>query len=164
MTFIALEAEGALEEQAMTFFQNLLENLCARFLIALVESGEEFSQIKSLVDDLVDKDLVELLIIKLDTANNDITRLTLLSIDWILMHGRLKDGADYSPVFPGSQIAALEWHEDEDIQEMSSRIVRGWYPQLTWKAIEKRAKKAEKAKRKRNSKLCGWPSLGFFKK
>ena len=61
-----------------------------------------------------------------------------------------------------SQIAALEWHECDDIQDISSRIVRFWYPQLTWKAIEKRAKKAVKAKHKR--KLCGWPSLCFFKK
>ena len=95
------------------------------------------------------------------------TPLGLLSCQLIgssFIYGRIRDGKGYSPVFPGSQLAALEWHECDGIQDISSRIVRFWYPQLTWKAIKKRAKKAEKAKRKRNSKLCGWPSLGFFKK
>lgn len=65
------------------------------------------------------------------------------------MLGRFKDGRDYSPVFPGSHIAALEGHEEEDIRELSSRIVKIWYPDLSWKVVEKRTKKA---KRKRFSK------------
>ena len=93
-----------------------------------------------MVDDLVDGDFIEVITNKLNASDDRIIRCALMTIDSILLLGRSKDRGDYSPVFQGSHIAALEGHEEEDIRKLSSRIVMVWYPDLSWKVVEKRSK------------------------